>query len=54
MIDVKTLNFLKDLKSNNSKEWLDENRKVYENAKNDILNLTAELITCVSENDKTI
>ncbi len=54
MIEINTLNFLRDLKINNSKEWLDENRKVYENAKNNILNLTSELITFVSENDKTI
>ncbi|MEO8235552.1 MAG: DUF2461 family protein [Flavobacterium sp.] len=54
MININTLNFLTDLKSNSSKEWLDENKKVYENAKNDILNLTAELINFISENDKTI
>lgn len=52
-INIKTLNFLKELKLNNSKEWLDENRKLYENAKNDILNLASELITFVSFKDKT-
>ena len=54
MIDKKTLNFLKDLKLNNSKEWLDDNRKLYETAKNDILTLTAELITSLSDIDRTI
>ena len=54
MIHKNTLNFLKDLRLNNSKEWLDDHRKAYENAKNDILILTAELITALSEIDKTI
>ena len=54
MIDKETLKFLKDLKVNNSKEWLDDNKKSYENAKNNILALTAELITSFSEFDKTI
>lgn len=54
MISHITLKFLKDLKLNNSKDWLDGNRDLYENAKNDILTLTTELITAVSEFDKTI
>jgi len=53
MINKNTLKFLKDLKLNNSKEWLDENKKVYENAKNDILTLAIELITSISDLDKT-
>jgi len=54
MINKNTLKFLKDLKANNSKEWLDDNRKLYEDAKNDILTLTSELITSISDLDKTI
>ncbi|NJL12891.1 MAG: DUF2461 domain-containing protein [Microscillaceae bacterium] len=54
MINKSTLKFLKDLKVNNSKEWLDDNKKSYENSKNDILTLTSELITSVSDLDKTI
>jgi len=54
MINKNTLKFLKDLKANNSKEWLDDNRKSYENAKNDILTLTSELITSISDFDKNI
>jgi len=54
MINKNTLNFLEDLKLNNSKEWLDGNKKAYENAKNDILTLTAELITSLSDIDQTI
>ena len=54
MINITTLKFLEDLKLNNSKEWLDENKKSYENTKNDILILTSQLITSTSDLDKTI
>jgi uncharacterized protein (DUF2461 family) len=39
MIQIATLQFLKDLKKNNTKEWFDDNRKPYDNAKNDFLEL---------------
>ena len=54
MINTNTLKFLKDLKDNNSKEWMDDNKKSYEYAKNDILTLTAALIIKLSETDKNI
>ena len=54
MINSITLNFLKDLNLNNSKEWMDLNKKEYENVKNDILTLTSELIISLSDIDKTI
>jgi len=54
MIHETTLDFLAALKSNNSKGWLDGNKKLYEDAKNNILTLTEELITSVSDIDKTI
>ena len=54
MIHKNTLNFLKELKLNNSKEWLSSNRNAYENTQNDILTLAQELITSISEIDKTI
>ena len=54
MLEKNTFKFLKDLKLNNSKEWLDSNKKSYENAKNDILKLTSELILSLSEIDNTI
>lgn len=54
MIDKKTLEFLKKLKSHNSKEWLDENKSVYHFAKNDILSMTQTLIDAVSEFDDGI
>lgn len=48
MIHKKTFEFLKNLKSNNSKEWLDENRSDYLFAKDDILTMTQTLINSVS------
>ena len=54
MINKSTIKFLKDLKLNNSKEWLDNNRKSYEDAKNDILTLTSQLIISISDLDKTV
>lgn len=51
MVDKKTLTFLKNLKSNNSKEWLDENRSDYDFAKENLLNTTQKLINAVSEFD---
>ena len=54
MIKKQTLKFLKDLKLNNSKEWLEENRKKYDFVKNDVLALTEQLIKVVVDFDKTI
>lgn len=54
MIENKTLNFLKKLNSNNSKEWLDENRSDYNFAKNNILAMTQSLIDQVSNFDSGI
>jgi len=54
MIDKNTFKFLKDLKINNAKDWLESKKKSYETAKNNILALTEFLITSVSEIDKTI
>lgn len=51
MIENKTLNFLKKLNSNNSKEWLDENRSDYNFVKNNILTSTQSLIDQVSNFD---
>ncbi len=51
MINRKTLEFLKKLKSNNSKEWLDENRPDYLLAKDNILDMAQNLINSVAEFD---
>ncbi|MFT7037121.1 MAG: hypothetical protein ACJA2S_005663 [Cyclobacteriaceae bacterium] len=54
MIDNKTLEFLSELSSNNSKEWLDENRADYDFAKNNILSIAQTLINSASEFDVEI
>jgi len=54
MIQSRTLEFLRALKENNSKEWLTENRADYDFAKDDVLGLAEQLITLVSEFDETI
>jgi uncharacterized protein (TIGR02453 family) len=54
MIQAATLKFLKDLKKNNNKEWFDSKRKAYENAKDDFLAFTQQLINCVGKFDKNI
>ncbi|MFY0626090.1 MAG: DUF2461 domain-containing protein [Reichenbachiella sp.] len=51
-MDLKpTLNFLKELKSNNSKEWFDENRKTYEACRKTFIELTQEIIDGIAKFD---
>ncbi len=40
----KALDFLKDLERNNNKSWFDENRKRYEEAKNEFINRVVDHI----------
>ncbi len=54
MINKKTLRFLKQLSSNNSKEWSEDNISDYNFVKDDILNMTQALINSVSEFDLRI
>ena len=54
MLQSSTLEFLKELKLNNHKAWFDENRKRYDYAKEDYLNLVSGIIRGVGENDPTI
>lgn len=44
MLQTTTIKFLKELKKNNNREWFDVNRKLYENAKADFLNLVNEVL----------
>ncbi|MBK9491400.1 MAG: DUF2461 domain-containing protein [Haliscomenobacter sp.] len=37
MLQTSTFQFIKDLKANNTREWFDANRKVYQRAKDDFL-----------------
>ena len=54
MIKQTSLDFLSKLKKNNSKDWFEQNRDLYENYKTDILGLTENLLTGLSEFDQTI
>jgi uncharacterized protein (TIGR02453 family) len=54
MIQSTTIKFLDELKKNNNKEWFDKNKKVYQNAKNDFIEFTQNLILGVSSFDDNI
>ncbi len=54
MIEKNTLQFLTDLKKNNTKEWFDTNRKRYESAKENVQNITGELIKAIGVHDEDI
>jgi len=45
MFQPTTIKFLKDLKQNNTKEWFDKNRKVYEAAKTDFLDFVTAVLS---------
>ena len=54
MLQSATLKFLKDLKKNNNKPWFDEHRKQYEQAKEDVVVLTEQLIKAITVFDLPI
>lgn len=54
MIQQSTLQFLKNLKKNNRKEWFDANRTRYEDAKKDFENLGEALIKKLCSIDETV
>ena len=54
MIKQTSLDFLSNLKLNNSREWFEQNRVLYENYKSDILQLAENLLTELSKFDNTI
>jgi uncharacterized protein (TIGR02453 family) len=54
MLQQSTIKFLKDLKKNNTKEWFDANRKVYEAAKQDFETLVETVITRHAKKDESI
>lgn len=54
MIEKNTLQFLTDLKKNNTKEWFDANRKRYESAKENVQNITGQLIKAIGLYDEDI
>ena len=54
MLQPTTIKFLKDLKKNNTKEWFDKNRKVYEAAKEDFAALVNKVIEQFGKKDETV
>lgn len=54
MLKASTVSFLRDLKNNNSKDWFDENRKVYEAAKADFVSFVQQVIDKFSQIDNSI
>lgn len=54
MLQLSTIQFLKDLKANNNKEWFDHNRKIYDKVKVDYLSLANELLETMKKEDPTL
>jgi len=54
MFQLTTIKFLKDLKKNNSKEWFEKNRKVYEAAKEDYLSFIDAVLKEMKKKDGTL
>ena len=54
MLQSSTIKFLKDLKKNNSKDWFDKNRKVYESAKADFAAFIQHVIDLHGKKDPSI
>ncbi len=54
MLQSSTIQFLKKLERNNSKPWFDTNRHLYESAKADFLQLTAQVLKETAKFDASI
>ena len=54
MLSQETLNFYRELRKNNHKEWFDLNRKWYEEVKKDYLRFTGELLTRMQAVDPSL
>ena len=54
MINTETLKFLKALEKNNSKEWFDQNRKAYEQAKANYLDFVREVLDRMKKIDASL
>ncbi len=54
MIHTETIQFLKALKKNNSKEWFDLNRKSYEHAKENYLDFVGEILGRMKKIDTSL
>lgn len=54
MINSETLKFLKTLEKNNNKEWFDQNRKTYEQAKSNYLDFVGEVLGRMKKIDTSL
>jgi len=54
MAKTTTLDFLTQLRANNTKDWFDEHRKQYDAAKTDMLNLMADVLAGLERIDPAI
>jgi len=54
LIHPETLNFLSTLEINNNREWFNENKQLYLQAKENVENVVNEIISGVSEFDKSV
>ena len=54
MLQQSTLSFLKNLKKNNVKEWFDANRKSYDEARADFIQLIDEVLKIQNKKDEDI
>jgi len=54
MVQSSTLKFLKELQKHNDRTWFEAHRKAYEDAKENILEFTAEMIKAIARFDKPI
>jgi len=53
-VNPKTLNFLSQLEINNNREWFNENKNLYLQAKENFENIVNEIISQVADFDKSI
>ena len=54
MIQKSTFDFLEKLKKNNSKEWFDKNRPLYEAARSDVQGFLTKLIAETAKADNAV
>lgn len=54
MINAETFNFLTELAANNNREWFALNKKRHDDARQNVLDFTAEIIKGLAETDKAI
>jgi uncharacterized protein (TIGR02453 family) len=54
MIRIKTFDFLKQLAQNNNREWFNDNKALYEEAREDVIEFTGQVIKELSKLDKDV